>query len=600
MSEWWTEIVDAGWRFWLYLSSGRVMAIVFGVAFAVLAIGLFIASKTKWGRAKPLTKFVVLSVVLHVWLLIYAVGSVPVLPQGDPNGVDRGVDDAIAISLSPDLFEASEAPVTEPEPWEQASPSMDYPEPETLAGVNLDDLEPEPLPELAPDPRSLPELPPLETTPPPMPDLPDLPTLRSDTQPTEPRNESVDAVEVPVPEAESRPTPAAPVQDVARQLPVSDLPEAYQLRQAPDRLERARAYGADADTEAAVAAALKWLAGTQSQDGSWNAAAYGAGTETNALGLSRSGTGRDADTGVTGLALLAFLAAGHTHLEGEYAATVRNGLIYLLNAQMPSGDLSGPKQLGNSSAVLNSRMYCHSIAMLAVAEAHAMTKDKTLREAVIQAANYSLGAQDPRGGGWRYRPREPGDLSQFGWQAMALKSVERSGLAIPAVVQARMRRFLNSCSAGNFGGLARYKPGEGRPSETMTAESLACRFILDYPLSSNGLLEAKKMVMNSRPGVGEDNVYFWYYATLALYQLQDDDWRVWNQAMKQRLLATQIPAYEQQAGSWKPDKLWGGYGGRVYSTAMSCLCLEVYYRYLPMYQRSNLAQGGLGVPVLNR
>jgi len=36
-------------------------------------------------------------------------------------------------------------------------------------------------------------------------------------------------------------------------------------------------------------------------------------------------------------------------------------------------------------------------------------------------------------------------------------------------------------------------------------------------------------------------------------------------------------------GSWDPDNLWGNYGGRVYSTAMATLCLEVYYRYLPLY-----------------
>ena len=36
------------------------------------------------------------------------------------------------------------------------------------------------------------------------------------------------------------------------------------------------------------------------------------------------------------------------------------------------------------------------------------------------------------------------------------------------------------------------------------------------------------------------------------------------------------------AGSWDPDTVWGGYGGRVYTTAMAALCLEVYYRYLPL------------------
>jgi hypothetical protein len=38
-----------------------------------------------------------------------------------------------------------------------------------------------------------------------------------------------------------------------------------------------------------------------------------------------------------------------------------------------------------------------------------------------------------------------------------------------------------------------------------------------------------------------------------------------------------------EAGSWDTNTVWGGYGGRVYTTAMGALCLEVYYRFLPLY-----------------
>ena len=40
------------------------------------------------------------------------------------------------------------------------------------------------------------------------------------------------------------------------------------------------------------------------------------------------------------------------------------------------------------------------------------------------------------------------------------------------------------------------------------------------------------------------------------------------------------------SGSWDSSTVWGGHGGRVYATAMATLCLEVYYRYLPIYERT--------------
>ena len=38
------------------------------------------------------------------------------------------------------------------------------------------------------------------------------------------------------------------------------------------------------------------------------------------------------------------------------------------------------------------------------------------------------------------------------------------------------------------------------------------------------------------------------------------------------------------AGSWDPNDTWGRYGGRLYSTTLATLTLEVYYRFLPLYQ----------------
>ena len=40
-------------------------------------------------------------------------------------------------------------------------------------------------------------------------------------------------------------------------------------------------------------------------------------------------------------------------------------------------------------------------------------------------------------------------------------------------------------------------------------------------------------------------------------------------------------------GSWDPDPVWGGHGGRVYATAMAAVTLEVYYRYVPRREETN-------------
>ncbi len=344
--------------------------------------------------------------------------------------------------------------------------------------------------------------------------------------------------------------------------------------------------GGDASTEAAVAAALGYLAKVQQRDGSWNAQQGGAGRETYALNENRYGTGAKADTAMTGLALLAFLGDGNTHLGGKYQANVIAGLEYLLAAQMPSGDLSGPKQVGSQIDVRYARMYSHGIALLAIAEAYAITNDNRLRDAVTRGCAYTLQAQNPVTGGWRYDAKytgDAGDLSQFGWQALAIQSSRRGGIQVPSYVIDKMHAFLNSVNVGSHGGLGVYRPVPNQtPTPTMTAEAFASRALLGRGWNLAAQQEATDMLLANLPGQGEENFYYYYYATLALFQQQGDAWMKWNAALKPHLIATQQSS-GPDVGSWAPNCVWGGYGGRIYSTAMGCMCLEIYYRYLPMY-----------------
>lgn len=355
--------------------------------------------------------------------------------------------------------------------------------------------------------------------------------------------------------------------------PADATPLVYQLRSPTARTEIAQRLGATVRTEAAVELALKWLAEHQQADGRWDSRTTGGGRENSVAGHDRQGAGAQADTGITGLTLLAFMAAGHTHLEGKYRQHVQHGLEYLIRSQAPDGNLIGP-------ARTFAAMYCHGMASLALSEAFAVTGDQRLRPFVEQAVGYSIRSQNKQDGGWRYRPGDRGDMSQFGWQLMSLKSAELAGVEVPEATRQGMRRFLESASTGAARGLAGYRPGE-RASRTMTAEALLCRYFLDGGANAAAVAEATAFISEELPADGKANLYYWYYGTLAMHQTQGEAWQRWNQALQDQLLARQITT-GVDAGSYSPDTIWGGYGGRVYSTALATLSLEVYYRYLPI------------------
>jgi hypothetical protein len=352
------------------------------------------------------------------------------------------------------------------------------------------------------------------------------------------------------------------------------------LRSEEQRGEAAQAFGGSPESEAAVELSLQWLAKNQSAGWYWEAAAHGGGSQQRPEARDFGYVGRNADTGITGLALLAFLGHGHTYEKGDYTTNVERGLKWLIAQQGADGSLTG-------RAGINDAIYCHAIATFALAEAYAMrTDDATgswLRGPVERAIEYTLSHRTPDGS-WRYDPKteQSGDMSIFGWQLMALKSAELGGVAIPEDVRQKLVQFLMQRSSGTHRGLASYRLRE-QPTPAMTAEALFCKQILGMSRDNPASQEAVNYIGRSPPHISRLNYYYWYYGTLAMYQYGGQPWEEWNAALRDLLVQEQRKA-GPLAGSWDPRDVWGPYGGRVYSTAMATLCLEVYYRYLPLYR----------------
>lgn len=378
--------------------------------------------------------------------------------------------------------------------------------------------------------------------------------------------------------------------DMPLDRPEAGIPETYRLRSLENRSDTARKYGGTEETERAVEKSLAWLASHQHRDGYWDAGRHGSGlgraNDVADLNLPedrkkiRLESGVQADTGVTALSLLAFLAAGYTNEDGQYAENVDRAIRWLIKQQQKDGYLGG-------NATYFAGIYCHGMVTYALAEALGMQSDPTanreLRKAVEGGVAYTLRTQISGDGGWRYSDQaREGDMSIFGWQLMALKSAEIAGIEIPKDAKTNLIGFLRRRSLGTNGGLSSYRPGE-QPTVVMTAEALFCKQIMGIRRDNPQSAEAVSYLLKKQPKISEWNLYYWYYGTLAMYQYGGPEWEQWNREMQNALVRTQETRSSNE-GSWDPVGPWGPYGGRVYSTALATLCLEVYYRFLPLYE----------------
>ena len=80
-----------------------------------------------------------------------------------------------------------------------------------------------------------------------------------------------------------------------------------------------------------------------------------------------------------------------------------------------------------------------------------------------------------------------------------------------------------------------------------------------------------------------ENLYANYYVSQVLHHFGGENWTKWNSKMRNSLVKSQLSGGHGE-GSWYSTKNRYTSGGQLYSTCMSILILEVYYRHLPLYR----------------
>jgi len=377
--------------------------------------------------------------------------------------------------------------------------------------------------------------------------------------------------------------------------------------------------GGNTTTERGVKDALNWLARHQNSDGSWSIQGCtkhcGKGPYKRSGKCTPTGTQFEGDdeysVGATGLALLAFLGAGYAPgIPGKpdkdginYATVVKKGLKYLMRIQDADGRIGGQTE---------HMMYNHVISALAIVEAFDITQLGPLRDSAHKAVAFVIKAQNEeesqvgetnkRKLAWRYEPKSgDNDSSVTGWISMLLKAAENAKIPFTRAAYGGISRWYKMATDEETGVVGynrkwgpRYPLGafirgvNGRdrfeilPSCTAIA-IMGQLFMKKRPAT---LDKSIKKMMEFIPSWKDDRTadfYYWYNATYALYQYyksSDANWSKWNTALKAALLPKQVKgAGVCEEGSWKPVTRWSCKGGRLATTALGALILEVYYRY---------------------
>jgi hypothetical protein len=379
---------------------------------------------------------------------------------------------------------------------------------------------------------------------------------------------------------------------------------------------RPRASLMDDETRRAIEHGLRFLVRTQNADGSWSC---DAGNKVNNEYYVFPG-GRDAHhVGVTSLAILAFLAAGHAPGRGPYGGVVDAAVNFLIGCVQKDGYIDSQQM---------SRMYDHAFATLALAEVYGMSREKALREKLQDAVELTVKCQNDTGG-WRYAPfTVDSDMSVTVCQVVALRAAQNVGLRVPqSTIDRAIAYVIDSAITDESGnedvGAFNYQPSTtrfNRSSFSLSAAGLTTLFqaglydnvAMRSYVERHGLskgrpppnVDATVRYMKDhyretlRHDRGHHYFFFYgnYYAAQAMYNVGGTNpaaWEEWYDQVRRDLLGMEMRGHASSSPDGGPasgaeESWWRSNVGpttHTFATAVAILILSIPFDYLPIHQK---------------
>jgi hypothetical protein len=312
-----------------------------------------------------------------------------------------------------------------------------------------------------------------------------------------------------------------------------------------------KAHGGNTESEAALARGLAWVRRQQLEDGSWT-----------------FDTGSQDRVAATALAILPFVDVGESHTaECKYQKVIARGLDWLTAKMRADGSFEGTTTTG------------HAIATQTLIVAALVGKDEALRKKAETAIKRLLAAQR-KDGGWADAPDQQSDVVTTAWQIQALARAKVADMRVdPAAAFKNAVAFLDRSSAADG---ARYRGKDGKVTPRATAAGLVARFHLGWDAQHPAYVAGVDYLKDNPPTREQFDIAYYYHATQAIFHRAGVDWsQAWNPRMRDLLVNHQFRGGKPDVlGSWPkefepaPDA-----GGRLGTTCLALLTLEIYYRF---------------------